>query len=85
MITKLQTLFTALQNKEQTVVIYESVHRIIRTLNDIKDYLWEETFVVVGRELTKKFEEFKRWKITEVIEYYETNKDKVKWEFVIMF
>lgn len=80
-----QTLFKSLVTKEETIVIYESVHRIIKTLNDIKSYLWEDTYIVVWRELTKKFEEFKRWKVTEVLEYYEKNKDKVKWEFVVMF
>lgn len=80
-----QTMFKKLQTKENTVVIYESVHRFLRTLNDIKSYLWEETYIVVWRELTKKFEEFKRWTVEEIISYYEENPGKVKWEFVIMF
>ena len=80
-----QTLFRKLQNKEESVVIYESVHRIIKTLAEIMSYFWEEHEVVVWRELTKKFEEFKRWTIKEVLEYYEKNKDKVKWEFVVIF
>lgn len=80
-----QTLFKKLQNKEESVVIYESVHRIVKTLAEIMSYFWEEHEVVVWRELTKKFEEFKRWTIKEVLEYYEKNKDKVKWEFVVIF
>lgn len=80
-----QTLFKKLQNKEESVVIYESVHRIIKTLAEIMSYFWENHEIVVWRELTKKFEEFKRWTIKEVLEYYEKNKDKVKWEFVVIF
>ncbi len=80
-----QTLFKKLQNKEQTVIIYESVHRIIKTLNEFITYFWKDLEIVVGRELTKKFEEFKRWKVWEILEYFENNKDKVKWEFVIIF
>ncbi len=80
-----QTMFKKLQQRENTVVIYESVHRFVRTLEDIKSYLWEDTHIVVWRELTKKFEEFKRWNICDIIEYYAQNPDKVKWEFVIMF
>lgn len=81
-----QTLLTRLsENKTETVVIYESVHRIIRTLWDLKKYFWEAHKIVVGRELTKKFEEYVRWTIPEVIKYFEENPGKVKWEFVILF
>ena len=81
-----QTLLTKLsEKKEETVVIYESVHRIIKTLYDLEKYFWEENDIVVARELTKKFEEFKRWSIKEVINYFEENSWKVKWEFVILF
>lgn len=80
-----QTMLKKLQNKEQTVVIYESVHRIVKTLQDFIEYFWEETQIVVARELTKKFEDFQRWTIKEILDYFETNKDKVKWEFVIIF
>jgi len=78
-----QTLFTALQNKEQTVVIYESVHRLLRTLEDLIKYFWTNHHIVVWRELTKKFEEFKRWEVWEILEYFK--KQNLKWEFVIMF
>lgn len=81
-----KTLFDKLsERKEQTVVIYESVHRIIKTLSDIEAYFWSEHHIVVGRELTKKFEEFKRWSAKEVREYFENNKEKVKGEFVVIF
>ena len=80
-----QTMLKKLQNKTQTVVIYESVHRIVKTLEDFIEYFWAETQVVVARELTKKFEEFKRWSLKEVFDYFSQNKDKVKWEFVIIF
>lgn len=80
-----QTMLKKLQNKEETVVIYESVHRIVRTLEDFIEYFWADTQIVVARELTKKFEEFKRGTIQEVFNYFNTNKDKVKGEFVIIF
>jgi 16S rRNA (cytidine1402-2'-O)-methyltransferase len=82
-----QTLFNALKkrNIDETIVIYESVHRILKTLNEIGEYFWEEHKIVVARELTKKFEEFTRGSVKEVIEYFTKNKDKVKGEFVVMF
>lgn len=80
-----QTMLKKLQNKEETVVIYESVHRIIKTLNEFKTYFWWETQIVVARELTKKFENFQRWTIDNIIDYFDKNPDKIKWEFVIIF
>lgn len=79
-----QTMFKKLQNKEQTAVIYESVHRIMKTLEDLKNYFWEDHYIVVWRELTKIYEEFVRWTVSEVIEYFQ-KKEKQKWEFVVMF
>lgn len=73
------------EKKEETIVIYESVHRIIKTLNDLKTYFWEEHYIVIWRELTKKFEEFIRWNIKDILDYFEKNTSKVKWEFVIIF
>ena len=86
-----QTLFKALVERKEskwwweTVVIYESVHRIIKTLKELWWYFWEEHYIVVWRELTKKFEEFRRWSISEVIDYFENTPGKVKGEFVVLF
>nr|MDD3720362.1 16S rRNA (cytidine(1402)-2'-O)-methyltransferase [Candidatus Gracilibacteria bacterium] len=78
-----QTLFKKLQGVEETVVFYESVHRIERTLNDLKEYLGEDRKIVIARELTKKFEEFNRVNIKEAIEIY-SKKEKQKGEYVII-
>lgn len=79
-----QTLLKSLQNKEYTVVFYESVHRIEKTLSEFETYFAADTPIVVGREITKKFEEFKRGTISEVREYFK-NEGKVKGEFVVIF
>lgn len=78
-----ETLFKSLQNKDYTVVIYESVHRILRTLSDFEKYFGPDYPIVVGRELTKKFEEFKHGTVRECREYFE--KQNCKGEFVIVF
>lgn len=81
-----QTLFTRLsENKTETVVIYESVHRIIRTLWDIEKYFGSDHQIVIGRELTKMFEQYIRWTIIEVQEYFKENPGKIKGEFVVLF
>lgn len=86
-----QTLFKMLverksnKKENETVVIYESVHRIIKTLKEIQSYFWEEHHIVIWRELTKKFEEFKRGNISIIIDYFENTPGKIKGEFVVMF
>ncbi len=79
-----QTMLKSLVNKEYTVVVYESVHRIEKTLVELWEYLGNDHHIVVGREITKKFEEFKRGTIAEVREYFQWE-GKVKGEFVLVF
>lgn len=79
-----QTMLKKLQNKEYTTVIYESVHRIEKTLKEFEEYFGGETQIVVAREITKKFEEFTRGTISEVREFFAQNPSKIKGEFVII-
>ena len=79
-----QTMLKSLIKKEYTVVVYESVHRIEKTLEELGQYLWEDHHIVIWREITKKFEEFKRGTISEVKDYYKWE-GKVKGEFVLVF
>ena len=46
-----------LKNNEGIIVIYESPHRIKKTLKDIGD-VFPDREIIIGREMTKKFEEF---------------------------
>ncbi len=75
------TLIKEIINSEYTVVFYESVHRIIKALEQLRDAGLERQ-VVVCRELTKKFETVYRGKINEVLE--SLNNDQVKGEFVVI-
>lgn len=82
---KRKRFFEEILNSKYPVIFYESPYRIIKTLNE----LWQETKnsgketkIIVGRELTKKFETIYRGKIEEVIKQIE--KDKVLGEFVII-
>lgn len=80
-----QTLLKKISEKqEETIVIYESVHRIEKTLWDLSNYFWVEKSIVVAREITKKFENYQRGTIAEIQEYFQKNQDKVKGEFVII-
>jgi 16S rRNA (cytidine1402-2'-O)-methyltransferase len=71
-----KTLLESLKKEKRTIIFYESPFRIIKTLNGLKDHLGDRE-IVVSRELTKKFEEVYRGKISQVID-----KIKPKGEFV---
>lgn len=76
-----RTILEQLKNEERTIVLYESPHRIIKTLEDILEHLGDRN-VVVARELTKKFEEILRDKVTNIIQ--EFSRRTVKGEFVLV-
>ena len=67
---------------ETTVVFFESPHRIIETLNLVKE-LFGDIEVTLGRELTKKFEEITTRSVSAHLEGFETKPPKG--EFVILF
>ncbi len=51
------------------IILFESPSRLIKTLDDLYSFLGNRE-IVIGRELTKKFEEIKRGKIKELIDYF---------------
>ncbi|MEA1909678.1 MAG: 16S rRNA (cytidine(1402)-2'-O)-methyltransferase [Patescibacteria group bacterium] len=76
-----QTKFKHLANIPDPVVIYESPYRVVRTLEDIKNYLGDRV-VIIGREITKKFEELLRNNVDGMIKHF--NENPPKGEFVII-
>lgn len=67
---------------EKTILFYESPHRILKTLEVCKEVFGEKAGIVLARELTKKFEEFIRGSISEVINNLQ-NKE-ILGEFVVL-
>jgi 16S rRNA (cytidine1402-2'-O)-methyltransferase len=66
---------------KQTIVFYESCHRILATLGDIQSIFGEKE-IVVARELTKKFEEIKRGRPEDIVR--EVKQQKLRGEFTIV-
>ena len=62
-----------------TLIFYEAPHRIIETLMAIKE-VFGNRYVVLARELTKKFEEYIRGTIEEVL----SDESNLKGEMVLM-
>ncbi|MDH8678467.1 16S rRNA (cytidine(1402)-2'-O)-methyltransferase [Fusibacter bizertensis] len=56
----------------RTLIFYESPHRFKETIKVIFDIFGDRN-AVVARELTKRYEEFNRAKLSDLITYYETH------------
>jgi len=91
-----ETLFKEMVASDRTTVFYESPHRILNTLTSLdkemealKKALPEvkkvsQKKLVVGRELTKVFEEIIRGTPAELAIFFKNNPDKVRGEFVVI-
>lgn len=76
-----ETLFKEIAASERTIVFYESPYRILKTLERLQE-LCPEKQIVVGRELTKMFEEFFRGKVQDAFGHFSQN--KILGEFVVI-
>jgi 16S rRNA (cytidine1402-2'-O)-methyltransferase len=77
-----QTRLLLLAEEPRTIILYESPHKLIKTLSNICEYFGEERQVSVSRELTKLFEETQRGTAKSILDYY-TNRPP-KGEIVIV-
>jgi len=73
---------TQLSKEEKTVILYESPHRLIKTLEDLCKYFGQETKASVSRELTKIHEETIHGTLKTIKDYY--SKKAPKGEIVIV-
>jgi len=53
-----QKFFNDFAQRNEPIIFYESPHRIKKSLHALLEILGEERRVLIGREITKKFEEF---------------------------
>lgn len=70
-----------LSEEERTIVLYESSHRIEKLIDELVAY-FPTRYVVISRELTKKFEETWRGFPAELKE--KMNEKTIKGEFVVV-
>ncbi|CAI2572262.1 Ribosomal RNA small subunit methyltransferase I [Apilactobacillus kunkeei] len=71
-----------LNQHNETLIFYEAPHRLNKTLKNMQKVFGADRQAVLCRELTKKFEEFDRGSISELIEWTEAN--QVRGEFVVI-
>ena len=70
-----------LQDETRTIILYESPNRLKRTLKDLQQHLGDRPVAIV-REITKKFEEIKRGRISEIL--VQLNNVNIRGEHVIV-
>ena len=60
-----------ISKNDKTTIIYESPHRLMKLLGQLKEYCGGEREIQVFRELTKKFEEHIGNSVDEVLDFFE--------------
>lgn len=75
-----ETLLKKITESEVPVIFYESPHRILKTLGSLAQ---SQGKLIVGRELTKKFEEIFRGSPSEALEHF--SKAEARGEFVLIY
>lgn len=77
-----KTRLEALVEAGCTIVIYESTHRIMKTLDELAVFFGPDRPASISRELTKIYEETVRGTLPELVQYFRDH--PVKGEFVII-
>lgn len=78
-----ETFFKKVVATECPVIYYESPHRLIKNLELLNNSAPSKN-IIIGRELTKMYEEIIRGSVNEVLDYFNNNKKKARGEFVVI-
>jgi len=73
----------SLQTESRTLIFYESPHRLRDTLQDLAEVWESDRQIVLGRELTKLYEEFWRGTIAEAIAHYSQREPQGEYTLVV--
>lgn len=78
-----QTRLKQMADQSRTMILYESPHKLLKTLNQLEEYLGADREISVSRELTKMHEETVRGTISEVRSHFESKAPKGEFVLVI--
>lgn len=79
---KRKELLEAIKTRTETLIFYETPYHLKDMLKELKLVLGESRKASTCRELTKKFEEFTRGSLGELVDYY--NENEPRGEFVVV-
>ncbi|MCW9054534.1 MAG: 16S rRNA (cytidine(1402)-2'-O)-methyltransferase [Candidatus Pacebacteria bacterium] len=79
-----EKLFAEVAESTRTIVMYESPHRIMKTLSSLVTHLSSERTVVVARELTKLYESTISGTPQEVFDHFTAYEEEQRGEFVVI-
>ena len=77
-----ETLFKKFAIEERSIILYESPYRVIKTLEQIEQFIGTERLISVSREISKFYEETLRGTAPELLKHF--NVKEPKGEFVIV-
>ena len=72
-----------LAEETKTIVLYESPHRIVKTLTQCAEVMGSDRPASISRELTKAFEETIRGTLEELESHFKTHRPKGEFVLVI--
>lgn len=74
----------ALRRDPRTLIFYESPHRIVDALSDLRQVLGDERRVVLAREISKTFETFLSGSAAQMVQWVEEDRNQQKGEIVLV-
>ena len=79
-----QTRLKYLSSLENTFILYESPHRLVKCLEELREHCGEERVGCVCREISKMYEEVKTGPLSILVDFYKKDGGVAKGEIVIV-
>jgi 16S rRNA (cytidine1402-2'-O)-methyltransferase len=78
-----ETFFKMVSETKYPAIYYDSSRRVLKNI-ELLEKLGSKKQIIIGRELTKMFEEIIRGSIADIKSYFQNNPDKIKGEFSVI-
>ena len=75
-------ILESLRNETRTIIIYEAPHRLVKTLEELQEYLGDRELTLC-KELTKKHESFIKTTLSEAVNLFVENEPRGEFVLVI--
>lgn len=67
------TKLTEILERDCTSILYEAPTRLLKLLEQIRDLHEDDRYIVVAREISKIYEEYRRGRVSELLSYFQEN------------